>query len=288
MPLQHLAVLCIDVLRLVLCTQPRSALWGSLSTLCRFLQNRSRPTNGERMSIALRSRAEPFMAASPALENGDQLSRAEFERRYEAMPQLKKAELIEGVVFMPSPARIKRHGAPHSGLAGWLLHYAAHTPGVETGDNTTIRLDLDNEPQPDVLLRILPEAGGQTSDSEDDFVEGAPEFAGEVAASSASYDLHQKKNVFRRNGVREYLVWVTEEQRIYWWELRDDQYLPLKPDAQGIIKSRFFPGLWLDVRALMRRDFARVLEVVSQGVASNEHAKFSAQLAKILKKHGPA
>ncbi|MBI4658986.1 MAG: Uma2 family endonuclease [Verrucomicrobia bacterium] len=214
------------------------------------------------------------------LENGDLLTRAEFERRYEAMPEVKKAELIEGVVFMPSTVRIKRHGAPQSAIIGWLLHYAAYTPGVEVGDNASVRLDLDNEPQPDAILRILPEAGGQTSDSEDDFVEGAPEFAAEVASSSASYDLHQKKNAYRRNGVREYLVWVTEEQRIYWWELRDGQYLPIESEADGIVRSQIFPGLWLDVGALLRKDLPRVLEIVGQGVGSPEHAGFVARLSR--------
>src|SRR4029077_19771528 len=133
-------------------------------------------------------------------------------------------ELIEGVVYIRSPVRIKKHAEPQSAVVGWLLHYAAHTPGVETGDNATVRLDLDNEPQPDVILRILPEAGGQTCDSADDYIESAPELAAEIASSSASYDLHQKKNAYRRNGVREYLVWVTEEQQLHWWELRDEQH----------------------------------------------------------------
>jgi Uma2 family endonuclease len=235
------------------------------------------------MSVATEKDAEAALVAVPLLEGGDQLTRAEFERRYQAMPHVKKAELIEGVVYVPSPARVKKHGVPQSGVVGWLLFYSAHTPGVEVADNATVRLDLDNEPQPDVLLRILPEAGGQTTDSADDYVEGAPEMAAEVASSSASYNLHQKKNAYRRNRVREYLVWVTEEPRLHWWELRNEQYLPLEPDAQGIIKSRVFPGLWLDVAALLRKDFARVLEVVAQGVASGEHKTFVVQLAEALK-----
>ncbi|MBM3838192.1 MAG: Uma2 family endonuclease [Verrucomicrobia bacterium] len=236
------------------------------------------------MSLAIDKGSEPAAVTVPPLEGGDGLTRAEFERRYQAMPHVKKAELIEGVVYMPSPARIKKHGVPQSGIVGWLLFYAAHTPGVEVADNATVRLDLDNEPQPDVLLRILPEAGGQTSDSADDYVEGAPELAAEVASSSASYDLHQKKHAYRRNKVREYLVWVTEEPRLHWWELRNEQYLPLEPDAQGIIKSGVFPGLWLDVAALLRKDFARVLEIVAQGVVSGEHKTFVAQLGEALKR----
>ncbi|MBI2949042.1 MAG: Uma2 family endonuclease [Verrucomicrobia bacterium] len=235
------------------------------------------------MSTAIENGIQPGVVAVPPLESGDRLTRAEFERRYQAMPHVKKAELIEGVVYMPSPARIK-HGVPSGLVVTWLGHYAAYTPGVEVADNTTVRLDLDNEPQPDAILRILPHAGGQTTDSMDNYIEGAPELAAEVASSSASYDLHQKKNAYRRNKVREYLVWVTEEERLHWWELRDEQYVPLEPDEQGIIKSRVFPGLWLDVAALLRKDFKRVLEVVTQGVASEEHKAFVAQLGEALGK----
>ncbi|MFO5527900.1 MAG: Uma2 family endonuclease, partial [Cuspidothrix sp.] len=120
----------------------------------------------------------------PPLENGDKLTRHEFERRYHAMPNLKKAELIEGVVYMASPVRAKQHGKPHARIMGWLIAYEAATPGVESLDNTTILLDTDNEPQPDALLRI--ETGGQSRINKDDYVEGAPELIVEIAASSAS------------------------------------------------------------------------------------------------------
>src|ERR671922_3091229 len=129
-------------------------------------------------TTTLTSSAELDNAVLP-LENGDRLTRAEFERRYEAMPHLNKAELIEGVVYVPSPVRHRHHGAPHAQLIGWLVQYAAHTPGVEVADNTSVRLDLDNEPQPDALLRIDPACGGQSRLSEDDFIEGAPELVAE-------------------------------------------------------------------------------------------------------------
>ena len=121
----------------------------------------------------------------PALENGDRLTRCEFERRYAARPDLKKAELIEGVVYMPSPVRLA-HSGPHAMIQTALLVYTAFTPGVRGDDNATVRLDLDNEPQPDVLLRIEEEAGGQSRVSDDGYLEGAPELVVEVAASSAS------------------------------------------------------------------------------------------------------
>ena len=114
----------------------------------------------------------------PGLENGDRLTRAEFERRYEARPDLKKAELIEGVVHMPSPTRSAGHARPHAAVMFWLGTYALATPGVQVNDNPTVRLDLDNEPQPDAALLVAPEAGGQARVDEDDCVEGAPELVG--------------------------------------------------------------------------------------------------------------
>lgn len=106
----------------------------------------------------------------PPLESGDRLTRAEFERRYEAMPNLKKVELIEGVVYIASPVRVNQHAHPHAALVTWLGVYQAATPGTQVGDNSTVRLDIDNEPQPDAFLRLLPEYGGQSRTSEDGYV----------------------------------------------------------------------------------------------------------------------
>jgi Uma2 family endonuclease len=214
------------------------------------------------------------------LEHGDRLSRAEFERRYDAMPNLKKAELIEGVVYMPSPVRLQSHGRPHAHLITWLGVYEAGTPGVQTADNSTARLDLDNEPQPDGVLFIAPERGGQARLSADDYLEAAPELVGEVSASSASYDLHAKLHVYRRNEVREYVVWRVLERAVDWFVLRAGQYERLPPDADGILRSRIFPGLWLDPAALVRTDLAAVLAVLQQGLASPEHAAFVARLQR--------
>jgi Uma2 family endonuclease len=214
----------------------------------------------------------------PPLEPGDRLTRAEFERRYEAMPPGTKAELIEGVVHMPSPVRFQRHGQPHAHLVWWLVHYEMGTPGVATGDNSTTRLDLDNEPQPDAVLLIDPARGGQARISADDYVEAAPEFVAEVAASSVSIDLHTKLHVYRRNGVREYLVWRVLEQQVDWFVLRAGQYERLAPDAQGVLRSEVFPGLWLDTVALLRGDLAGVLATLQRGLASPEHAAFVARI----------
>ena len=118
----------------------------------------------------------PF-GPEPVLDAGDRLSRDEFERRYERLPHVKKAELIEGIVYMPSPLRAKAHGKPHGHMGWWLVSYEAETPGVEMFDNSTVRLDLDNEPQPDLVLIKSPENGGQTQISDDDFIEGAPNWS---------------------------------------------------------------------------------------------------------------
>lgn len=215
----------------------------------------------------------------PALENGDRLTRAEFERRYAAMPDLKKAELIEGTVFMAAALRANSHGNPHALMMVWLGVYYAATPGTYVADNATLRLDLDNEPQPDALLRIEPEVGGRSRIAADDYLEGAPELIVEIAASSSSYDMNAKLNAYRRNGVREYLVWQVYENRILWHELVDGQYVPLKPDQRGAIASRIFPGLVLAVDAMQRRALAEVLAELQCHVGTPVHQAYVRSLA---------
>lgn len=216
----------------------------------------------------------------PILEPGDRLSREEFERRYDASPELKKAELIEGVVYMPSAVRLRRHGLPHFQLVTWLGTYQASTPGVLGGDNSSARLDLDNEPQPDAMLLIDSESGGQSRISDDDYVENAPELVGEVTSSRVSFDMNTKLQVYRRNGVREYLVWRVLDKEIDWFVLKSGQYEPLAWDAEGLLRSEVFPGLWLDATALARGDLVRVLDVVRAGLCSPEHAEFVARLGQ--------
>jgi Uma2 family endonuclease len=210
--------------------------------------------------------------AEPLLEQGDRLSRDEFERRYERMPHVKKAELVEGTVYMPSPVRARQHSIPHSHLAGWLVVYASETPGVECCDNSTVRLDLDNEPQPDLALLKLPAKGGQARISADDYIEGAPELAVEIVSSSRAYDLHQKKDAYRRNGVCEYLVWITGEQRLVWWELRQGEYQEIAAATDGLLKSGVFAGLWLDAGALLRGDMKAALAALRRGLDSREQS----------------
>jgi hypothetical protein len=215
---------------------------------------------------------------TPPLVAGDRLTAAEFERRYRAMPHVTKAELIEGVVYMPSPVSTEDHAEPHAHLMGWLVFYKAYTPGVQCGDNATLRLDLDNRPQPDAFLRIRPEHGGHSQTAEG-YVVGGPELTAEVTASSASYDLHDKLNAFRRNGVQEYIVWRVLDREIDWFRLVESRYERLSPSPSGRLESLVFPGLWLDAAALLAGDMARVLEMLQQGIHSPEHAAFVAKLA---------
>lgn len=214
----------------------------------------------------------------PILEPGDRLTRAEFERRYEAMPHLKKAELIEGIVYMPASVRLRKHGSPHSRIIGWLSYYEGRTPGTTVGDNASARLDNDNMPQPDALLLVNPECGGQAVISEDDYIEGAPELVAEVSSSTVSFDLHTKLNVYRRSGAREYLVWRVVDVAFDWFVLRDGEYRRLPVDAAGLLKSETFPGLWLDVAALLAGRMGDVFDVLQKGIESREHAEFVGRL----------
>ena len=217
---------------------------------------------------------------TPILENGDRMTRNEFERRYHQMPNVKKAELIEGIVYVASPLRYQQHGQPHSDIMTWLGVYRAATPKVYSADNTTVRLDLDNEPQPDALLRLEESVGGNSRISEDDYVEGAPELIVEIASSSASYDLYDKLQVYRRNGVREYLIWLVEDQEFRWYVWMEGSYQQLSPDESGLLKSPFFPGLWLDVSALLAGEMQQVLSVLNSGISSSEHQALVEQLGK--------
>jgi Uma2 family endonuclease len=215
--------------------------------------------------------------AIPPLEQGDHLTREEFHRRYEAMSDVRKAELIEGVVHMPSPVIFTQHGQQHFGSIGWLSYYKALTPGTRGGDNSTLKLDLKNEPQPDAFLIILPGCGGQVEFDDKGYIVGGPELINEISASSASYDLHSKLEAYRRNRVKEYVVWRVLDREIDWFVLEGDQFARLPCDA-GIYRSRVFPGLWLDVQALLDGDLLKLFELARQATATPEHRDFVAAM----------
>ena len=236
-------------------------------------------------------RAQPTAHSEsvPPLKHGERLTREEFERRYEAMPHLKKAQLIEGVVYMPSPVRIDFHGRPHAQIMAWLGTYWIATPGVDLADNSTVHLDSNNEYQPDALLRIEPAQGGRSRIIDEGYVEGAPELIVEIApiqsgfkatGTSADYDLQEKLAVYQRCGVQEYIVWQTQDGRLDWFWLVNEEYVALVPNAEGVIESQVFPGLRLAVAALLAGDRAQVSSELGAGLQTTAHAAFVERLAK--------
>jgi Uma2 family endonuclease len=217
----------------------------------------------------------------PPLVNGDHLTADEFRRRYHAMGDGVRAELIGGVVYMEkrmaSPVNNRKHGKPHATLCGSFTYYLAKTSGLEYGTDATVRLDDLREPQPDLFLALPPHMGGGAHEDEEGYIVGVPELVCEVSATSERRDLHQKLDDYRHVGVKEYLVWRTVGRRIDWFELRDGEYTAKQPDA-GLLKSSVFPGLWLDADAVMRHDLAAVFKAIEAGCSTPEHADFAARV----------
>jgi len=220
--------------------------------------------------------------AAPPLQAGDKLTRAEFMRRWEEHPEIKFAELIGGVVYMPSPLS-RKHGVTDNTAAVWLGTYRAYTPGTESGSNATTLMDGDETPQPDEYLRILPEYGGRSS-NEGLYVSGGPELLTEISVSSASIDMNQKFDLYERMGVLEYVAILLYEQEIRWHRLTAKGYERMAPGKGMIWKSIVFPGLWLNGKAMLANDAAKVLATLQKGLRSPEHAAFVKKLAKKKRK----
>lgn len=227
------------------------------------------------MGSAARFTREAKAPSLPPLKHGDRMKQSEFHQRYEAYPEDIKFELIGGVVYMASPLR-RAHGRYHPVLSGVLWLYQNATPGVEVLDNTTTILGEESEPQPDLELRILSEFGGQSRETADDYVEGPPELMVEVSHSTKTFDMRQKREDYRRAKVLEYLVLCVEEQELYWWHFPSGR--TIKPNRQGIFRSRVFPGLWIDGQALLGCDTKRLIVVLDPGLASRAHAAFAKRL----------
>lgn len=233
------------------------------------------------------SLANPFplpttpQVAPPWMEAGDRLTADEFHRKYSQLPNVKKAELIEGVVNMSSPVRASHHGAPHAIVLAWMGYYCSKATGLKLLDNATCRLDADNEPQPDVMLLLPPGLGSTAKIDPEGYVAGAPDLVCEIAASSVSIDLHAKLNAYRRNGVREYLVYRVEDGAIDWFVLQSGRYVPRAPLASGMLQSDLFPGLWLDPAALIAGDLPGLFAAIDAGVTTHEHADFAQRCAAV-------
>jgi len=228
--------------------------------------------------MAVLTPERPAARTERPLENGEHLDAEEFMRRYEAMPELKKAELIQGIVYMGSPVNAEFHGQPDSIIQGWLALYCSATPGTESAVNSTVRLGSKNVPQPDGLLQILPDYGGKSRIDSEGYIIGAPELVVEIAASSTAIDAYEKRDAYSAAGAQEYLLWRTLDNEVDWWFLEKGTYQPLPADAQGVVRSKVFPGLWLDRAALLQRNRAQIMSCLRMGFESEEHRGFVQRL----------
>ncbi len=221
----------------------------------------------------------PRTRSLPPLENGDRLDQKTFHARYQAMPEACRAELIGGIVYMPSPQKVP-HGKAQKLVVRWLDEYAEATPGTEALVNNTQILGPDSEPEPDACLFVTPECGGQVFTDADDYLNGAPELIVEVSSATESIDLHGKKRDYERAGVSEYVVLALRMQQVFWFVRQRAKYKEVPLPADGIFRSRQFPGLWLDAEAMLRDQRPGVLAALKQGLATPEHAAFRAKLKK--------
>ncbi len=244
---------------------------GGIAGLCNLLAH----TNG---ASPMSTIDEPRTRTLPPLIAGQRLDQHTFHERYKAMPPETRAELVGGVVHMPSPLRFD-HGDVNIDLSYWLGHYQRFTKGVRSSNNATIKLDGAGEVQPDTQLRIPAELGGRTTIDEGGYIRGAPELIVEIARSSRAFDLGAKKADYERAGVLEYVVVELDPDQVHWFIRRDDRFEDLPPGPDSVYRSEIFPGLWLDPRALYSEDLDRLIEVLDQGLATPEHAAFAAQLA---------
>jgi Uma2 family endonuclease len=204
---------------------------------------------------------------------------AEFMRRYEKYPEDFHAELINGIVRINmQPISPGFHGVPNNIVQGWLFNYSIATPGIRSSDTSTVKLGPKNVPEPDSLMFVAPgkDWGGRLD--EKGYLIGPPELVVEISASTKARDVRGKFSAYRNNGVREYLVWRVKDRAVDWWELQDGTYVPLLADKHGILRSHVFPGLWLDVKALLADEPAQVMATLQKGIASADHATFVKKL----------
>jgi hypothetical protein len=209
----------------------------------------------------------------PELHNGDRMDAAEFVRRYQKQPEDFRAELINGIVRINmQPISAGFHGIPDNIIQVWLGNYALGTIGVLSLGSSTVRLGPKNVPEPDSLLLLAPRRDWKRRVDDKGYLVGPPELTVEISASTKARDVRGKFSAYRNNGVREYLVWRVKDGAVDWWELREGVYVPLPADKHGAVKSHVFPGLWLNVPALLASDVVGVMATLQTGLASAEHA----------------
>ncbi|MGL4549540.1 MAG: Uma2 family endonuclease [Gemmataceae bacterium] len=216
--------------------------------------------------------------APPPLESNERLDQPTFHERYEAMGPGVRAELIAGRVCMPSPTTAD-HAISHDETGYWLTTYRLATAGTQTANAPTCKMGVTFEPQPDHTLFVREDHGGACR-RRGRYFTGPPDLVAEVALSTESIDLHEKREEYERHGVSEYVVVALRQQRVYWFTRVEDALVELTPGEDGVLRSAAFPGLWLDPAAIVAEDLPRVLEVLRGGLATPEHAAFVAELAR--------
>lgn len=221
--------------------------------------------------MSVREQIEPLRLAQ-----GDRLSQAEFHRRYERRPDLNKAELIDGLVFLESPIRYRAHGRPHSEILHWLKSYSLATPGTIALGNVTLILDDRNELEPDCVLFLSPQFGGKCQPDPNDYLRGSPELVVEISASTTARDYGPKLAVYLKHQVQEVIIWRTENGILDWFLLNQAQYHLQKPGSDGLLRSRAFPGLFLHSPSLITGDLNAVLHYLQLGLNSPSHRDFPA------------
>lgn len=214
----------------------------------------------------------------PPLSHGDRLDFEEFCRRWDVTLGLKHAELINGQVYMNPPVNWDYHGLPTARIVGWLAQYEMETAGLELATDASVYFNSESCVQPDAALRIQDDFGGSSHKHSDGRLSGPPELIVEVAASTVSYDWHDKKELYAACGVAEYMIWLVYDRRIAWYRLEDGVYQPLPVERSGYIKSQVFPGLWLDSKSLLADQKSKVVATLRKGLSSSEYARFIEQL----------
>ena len=214
----------------------------------------------------------------PGLITGERMDVEEFLCRWDELPYLKNAELIDGIVYVPSPLSLD-HGSLDTLILWWLTQYAHATPGCKAGNNVTW-LMLDSSPQPDAFLRVLPSRGGQSRD-EKRYCAGAPELAVEICLTSTEVDFGPKLRLYQRAGVREYITIEIFGKRIVWRKLENAVYVAQQIPPDGVLRSQVFPGLWLDVAALWNDDGTKMLAALNAGLSSEDHQLVAERLSRV-------
>lgn len=226
-----------------------------------LLQPRASPATLVNGRVVLADGVRTLPGESPMLENGACMTREEFDTVTALHPEVKRAERIDGKVYLQM-AVSQLHARAHALIIAWLSAYWARHADCEVLAEGTARLGADSDPQPDAMLRRTTLGSSGVEAGIAGMVVGPPELIVEVSASSASYDLFEKKALYLRNGVLEYVVWQLYEQRLDWFRLEGSEYVPQAPDESGVFESRVFPGLRLPIAALLAGDVAAVMSAV--------------------------